>query len=112
MSFKFEIYTKRLITLIVMAVMLASVSNVAYAAPMRLKKMDINDDGKITKQEFTATIDKQFAKMDKNNDGVIQQKELRTFHAAKFEKMDRDDNGYLDKKDRRSKRLEGKKGHH
>ena len=110
MSFKFEIFTKRLITLIVLAVMFMSLGNTAYATPMGLRNMDTNDDGKITRQEFTAKIDQHFAKMDKNNDGVIQHQELKTFHAAKFEKMDRDNNGYLDKKDRRARNMDERKG--
>jgi hypothetical protein len=112
MSFKFEIFTKRLITLVVLVVMIISFSNSAYATPIRLKAMDANKDGKVTQQEFAAKIDQQFAKMDKNNDGVIQHNELKIFHAAKFEKMDRDNNVYLDKKDRRVKKIEEKEGRH
>ena len=112
MSFKFEIFTKRLITLIVLAVMFISLGNPAYAAMMGLRNMDANNDGKITQQEFTDKIDQQFAKMDENNDGVIQHKELKKFHATKFEKMDRDNNGYLDKKDRPARNMYERKGHH
>lgn len=112
MSFKFEIFTKRLITLTVLVVMILSFSNSAYAAPIRIKPMDTDKDGKVTQQEFTAKMGKQFAKMDKNNDGLIQQDEMKTFHAAIFEKMDRDNNGYLDKKDRRAKKMDKKEGRH
>ena len=111
MSFKFEIFTKRLITVVVLAVMIISFSNSAYATPIGFKNMDTNKDGKVTRQEFTAKIDQQFPRMDKNNDGVIQHNELKTFHAAKFEKMDRDNNGYLDKKDRRAKNMHEREGH-
>ena len=57
MSFKFEIFTKRLITLIIMAVMFISLGNSAYATPMGLRNMDTNNDGKITRHEFTAKSD-------------------------------------------------------
>ena len=112
MSFKFEIFTKRLISLIVLAVMFISLGNSAYATPMGLRNMDTNNDGKITRHEFTAKIDQHFANIDKNNDGVIQHRELKKFHATKFEKMDRDNNGYLDKKDRRARYIQERKGQH
>ena len=112
MSFKFEIFTKRLIALIILAVMIISLGNSAYANPMGLRNMDTNNDGKITRHEFTAKIDQHFAKIDRNNDGVIKLKELKTFHATKFDKMDRDNNGYLDKKDRPTRHMYERKGHH
>lgn len=88
MSFEFEIFIKRLITLIVLFDMFISLSNSAYATPMGLKNTDTN------------------------NDGVIQHKELKKFHAIKFVKMDRDNNGYLDKKDRPARHVYERKGHH
>ena len=112
MSFKFEIFTKRLITLIVLAVLFISIENSAYAIPMSLRNMDTNNDGKITRHEFTTKIDQDFAKIDQNNDGVIQHKELKKFHATKFKKMDRDNNGYLDKKDRLARHMYERKGRH
>ena len=112
MSFKFKIFTKRLITQIVLAVMFISLGNSAYATPIDLRNMDTNNDGKITRHEFTAKIDQDFAKIDQNNDGVIQHKELKRFHATKFEKMDRDNNDYLDKKDRPARHMYERKGHH
>ena len=112
MSFKFEIFTKRLINLFVLAVMFISLGNSAYATPMSLRNMDTNNDGKITRHEFTAKTDQHFAKIDRNNDGVIQHKELKKFHATKFEKMDRDNNGYLDKKDRPTRHMYERKGYH
>ena len=57
MSFKFEIITRRLITLIILAVMFISFNNSAYATPMGLRNMDTNNDGKITRHEFTAKSD-------------------------------------------------------
>ena len=102
MSFKFEIFTKRLITLIVLAVIFISLGNSAYATPIGLRNIDTNNDGKITRHEFIAKIDQHFAKIDRNNDGVILHKELKKFHTTKFEKMDRDNNDYLEKKDCRN----------
>ena len=58
MSFKFEIFTKRLITLIVLAVLFISIENSAYAIPMSLRNMDTNNDGKISKAEEKAYREK------------------------------------------------------
>ena len=112
MSFEFEIFTKRLITPIFLAAMFINLGNSAYATSMGLRNMDTNNDGKITRHEFTAKIDQHFAIIDRNNDGVIQHKELKKFHATKFKKMDRDNNGYLDKKDRPARHMHERKGHH
>ena len=40
-----------------------------------LKKEDSNNDGKISKEEFTQAAEKNFKFLDKNNDGFIDQKE-------------------------------------
>lgn len=112
MSFKFEIVTKRLLALIVILVMALTVHNPAIAGPKSFHKMDADEDGRVSKKEFLAKVEKQFAKMDKNKNGVIESDEMMRFHEAKFKKMDRDDNGYLDKKDRHGKKMEGKKNRH
>lgn len=45
-----------------------------------LKKMDTDNDGRITRDEFTAGTQAHFKRMDKNNDGVITEDELRQMH--------------------------------
>lgn len=43
----------------------------------RFAKLDLNDDGSVTKQEFTAHHDAMFDKMDKNADGLLTKDEIR-----------------------------------
>jgi len=42
-----------------------------------LKKMDANNDGRITREEFNTATQERFARMDQNNDGVIAGDELQ-----------------------------------
>lgn len=42
-----------------------------------LKKMDTNNDGRITRAEFNAKAEERFKRMDANNDGVVTLEELQ-----------------------------------
>jgi Ca2+-binding EF-hand superfamily protein len=46
----------------------------------RLKEIDTNGDGNISKAEFQAQGDKKFAKMDTNSDGQISPDERKQMH--------------------------------
>ena len=43
----------------------------------KLKKMDTDGDGAVSKDEFMAHAEKKFAKKDKNGDGVISAEEMK-----------------------------------
>ena len=43
----------------------------------KMKKMDINEDGSVSKQEFMSHAEKKFAKKDKNGDGVLTEDEMK-----------------------------------
>lgn len=45
-----------------------------------LKKMDANNDGRITRDEFNTATQERFKRMDQNNDGVIAGDELQRRH--------------------------------
>ncbi len=44
---------------------------------MMLKKMDKNDDSKISREEFMPAHRKMFEKMDKNKDGMLEPEEIK-----------------------------------
>jgi len=52
-----------------------------------LKKMDTDNDGRVTRAEFNAGTDARFKAMDKNNDGVITTEEIQAAHEAMREGM-------------------------
>ena len=41
-----------------------------------MKMMDTNNDGMVSKEEFTTAMDKKFTEMDKNNDGMLTKQEI------------------------------------
>ena len=58
----------------------------------RLKEVDTNGDGNISKAEFTAQCEKRFAKMDSNGDGQISPEERQQMH-QQMQKMRPQKNG-------------------
>lgn len=52
-----------------------------------LKKMDTNNDSRITRAEFNAATEERFKRMDQNNDGVITTEEIQAAHEAMREGM-------------------------
>ncbi|HMN69102.1 MAG TPA: EF-hand domain-containing protein [Bdellovibrionales bacterium] len=46
----------------------------------KMAKMDANEDGSLTKQEFTDAHGKWFAEMDKNGDGALSMDEMKRHH--------------------------------
>ena len=52
----------------------------------RFQLMDKNSDGNISEDEFLAPINKRFERMDLNSDGILQRKELRTALKSKKSK--------------------------
>ncbi len=43
----------------------------------KMKKMDLNEDGAVSKEEFMSHAEKKFAKKDKNGDGVLTEDEMK-----------------------------------
>jgi len=43
----------------------------------KMKKMDVNEDGSVSKDEFMSHAEKKFAKKDKNDDGVLTEDEMK-----------------------------------
>ena len=43
----------------------------------KMKKMDTNEDGSVSKDEFMAYMEKKFSKKDKNGDGVLSADEMK-----------------------------------
>ena len=87
-----------------------------------IEKLDLDKDGKITREEFDAAgrkrAEKAFAKLDANGDGAISKEEFLAKGpergAKAFERFDRDGDGVLTKEDRperpRKGGGEGKRG--
>ena len=42
-----------------------------------MKKMDTNEDGSVSKDEFMAYMEKKFARKDKNGDGILSADEMK-----------------------------------
>lgn len=74
---------------------------IAVAAPMGGGPMraDANGDGKLTRAELTASLDKRFAELDKNGDGKVTKEEREAGREARFEEhfkaIDKDNNGQI-----------------
>ena len=43
----------------------------------KMKKMDVNNDGSVSKEEFMSHAEKKFSKKDKNGDGVLTKDEMK-----------------------------------
>ncbi len=52
-------------------------------------QLDSNKDGKVTKEEFFAPHEKQFANMDSNKDGAIDKAEIETVEKQWREQMEK-----------------------
>lgn len=52
-----------------------------------LKQFDTNKDGKVSKEEATAGLDKVFATIDTNNDGSLTPGEIRQYREAQMKAM-------------------------
>jgi hypothetical protein len=44
----------------------------------KMKKMDANEDGSVSKDEFMSHAEKKFSKKDKNGDGVLTEDEMKS----------------------------------
>lgn len=55
--------------------------------PGMLERLDTNHDGKISRDEMRAPVDRHFDKLDTNHDGFIDQAELDAAHAKMKERM-------------------------
>jgi hypothetical protein len=96
------------------AAMIASGAALLIAAG---PKADLNQDGEVTKAEFTQAAQSKFFAADTNNDGLLSQDERKAHRQAKrenrkdrrFEKLDANDDGLLSK-DEVSARGEKRKG--
>ncbi len=55
--------------------------------PPMFEKFDANRDGKLTKDEVRAGVDKAFADADSNKDGTISKEEMQAHHKTMHDKM-------------------------
>ena len=49
----------------------------------KMKKMDLNEDGAVSKEEFMSHAEKKFAKKDKNEDGKLTEDEMKMMKEGK-----------------------------
>jgi Ca2+-binding EF-hand superfamily protein len=85
----------------------------SQAAMARLMKADANQDGKLSKDEFTsiakargATNDgsRMFDRMDANHDGVLDATEIKVMLAHRFARLDANHDGVLTAEERQAMR--------
>ena len=74
----------------------------------QIKKMDTDQDGTVTLEEFNANTTSRFQLMDKNSDGNISEDEYLATINKRFERMDLNSDGILQRKELR-KALKSKK---
>ncbi len=60
---------------------------ISFAADDDFKKSDVNNDGKISKKEYTDAVGKTFNKLDKNKDGYLASDELQATDKVAVEKF-------------------------
>lgn len=65
----------------------------------RLSRYDKDDDGTVSRGEFLADRQKDFAKADRNKDGRLDFEEFAVARATKFARADRDADGRLSAKE-------------
>src|SRR5690625_7576117 len=66
-------------------------------AEWMLKKLDRDEDGVITREEFRAPALERFDKLDTNGDGMISREEWTAGVDARFDRMDANGDGRLDR---------------
>ena len=66
------------------------------AGRVAAKRLDINNDGKISLDELTARQTRRFAKLDTDGDGSINMGEFNARLIAMFNRMDANADGFLD----------------
>ena len=76
----------------------------------QIKKMDIDEDGSITLEEFNSNTLSRFKLMDDNGDGILSKKEFLTPINERFEKMDLNSDGVLKRKEIRKALKKSRKG--
>ena len=85
-----------------MATRLSLVKKLARSAIRPFAKMDLNQDGRVSMEEFThidelkrqPIISARFNKLDSDRDGVVSQEEYRTYLGS-FKQFDQDGNGKI-----------------
>ncbi|MCX5850069.1 MAG: EF-hand domain-containing protein [Deltaproteobacteria bacterium] len=75
---------KRFLTAILLVFFCTAIS---LADDSDLKKIDKNNDGKISKKEYIDAVIKTFNKLDKNTDGFLTKEELKTIDKIDAEKF-------------------------
>jgi Ca2+-binding EF-hand superfamily protein len=75
----------------------------AFAVENDFNKIDVNNDGKISKEEYNAAVIKTFNKYDKNKDGFLTKEEIkaiRKIDTQKFLKeVDKNKDGKISKEE-------------
>ncbi len=65
----------------------------------QMKKMDLDEDGSITLEEFNSNTLSRFKLMDDNGDGILSKKEFLTPINERFEKIDLNSDGVIKRKE-------------
>ena len=97
--------------LILSTLLIGLVSLNTYSAPRmfeQIKKIDTDQDGTVTLEEFNANTISRFQLLDKNSDGNISEDEFLATINKRFERMDLNSDGILQRKELR-KALKSKK---
>ena len=75
----------------------------------QIKKMDLDEDGSITLEEFNLNTLSRFRLMDDNGDGILSEKEFLIPNNSRFEKMDLNSDGILKRKEIRKALMQNRK---
>lgn len=105
-------------TLTFLILSLSLVASVALARPPHaghggghFKKLDADNDGKVTLAEVKSAAKERFAKLDTNKDGVIDAAEHEAKALEHFKRMDANSDGAVTKDERRGGHGDRGKGH-
>lgn len=84
-----------LLSLLAIAFLVSGCSSLHSLSPGDFKSRDLNGDGKISKQEFTAFALQRFQNADTNGDGKLTLDELTANFIARFDVADTNHNGVV-----------------
>jgi hypothetical protein len=94
---------------LVAALAIGAVPSVAMAQG-RVREMDLNGDGTVTKDEARSALDNQFKAMDANHDGVLSQDEFVNARLAVLERLDSNGDGQITRDEMRSAFMAARRG--
>ena len=89
---------KYFLTTLLVGLLSSQVSSIPISLG-QIKKMDTDEDGSITLEEFNTNTLSRFSLMDDNGDGMLSEKEFLTPSSSRFERMDLNSDGVLKRKE-------------